>query len=75
MKKKRLIFAQVESSGKRCLESRSFKKTLVAAKAEAKRSLLYEAKWRVAWTKTECLGAVTGEVVGTGVRGYWKPDP
>lgn len=43
-KKKRLIFAQVESSGKRCLESRSFKKTLVAAKAEAKRSLLYEAK-------------------------------
>ena len=43
-KKKKLIFAQVESSGKRCLESRCFKKTLVAAKAEAKRSLPYEAK-------------------------------
>lgn len=43
-KKKRLIFVQVESSGKRCLESRSFKKTIVAAKAEAKRCLLYEAE-------------------------------
>ena len=43
-KKKKLIFAQVESSGKRCLESRCFKKILVAAKAEAKRSLPYEAK-------------------------------
>lgn len=43
-KKKWLIFAQVESSGKRCLESRSFKKTIVAAKAEAKMWLLYEAE-------------------------------
>ena len=43
-KKKKLIFAQVESSGKRCLESRSFKKTIVAAKAEANMWLLYEAE-------------------------------